>query len=133
MYENINILIVDDTTFMRQNLIKHLVEHGFDESLIQEAENGKDAIEALAKDSSYDLIISDLNMPIMNGLEFLKKIRESSKERISNFKFILLTTDSEKDKIIEAVKLKVNSYVLKNSLTEKIIPEITRILELKGN
>jgi len=131
MLDQINLLIVDDTTFMRKKIVSFLVDNGFDEASIQEAENGSDALALLAQDNSYDLIISDLNMPRTNGLEFLRKIRGSTNERIKNFKFILLTTDSEKEKIIEAVKLKANGYVLKSLLESKLLPEIQRVLEIQ--
>ena len=131
MLDQINLLVVDDTTFMRKKIVRFLIDNGFNEASIQEAENGSDALALLAQGADYDLIISDLNMPRTNGLEFLRKIRGSSNERIKNFKFILLTTDSEKEKIIEAVKLKANGYVLKSLLETKLLPEIKRVLEIQ--
>jgi HAMP domain-containing protein len=71
-----------------------------------------------------------LNMPKMDGLQLLKKMRGSEKENIKNFKFLMLTTESEKDKIIEAIKYKVNGYIIKQNMEAKLIEEIERILSL---
>ncbi len=116
-YKNKRILIVDDTAFMRNNLIKILDELGFGLGFIDQAVNGKEALEFLSKSNTgqkhpYDLIFCDWNMPIMTGIELLKTVRKSD-NYFKTIPFILITTDSEKDKVLEAVQLKVSNYIIK--------------------
>mgnify|MGYP003669197250 CR=1 FL=1 len=116
-YKNKKVLVVDDTAFMRNNLINILDELGFGIGFIDQAVNGKEALEFLAKSNSekaqpYDLIFCDWNMPIMTGIELLKAVRRSE-QYFKTIPFILVTTDSEKDKVLEAVQYKVSNYIIK--------------------
>lgn len=122
------ILLVDDTAFMRKNIIKYLHNHGLNDHNFKEAEHGIQALDILKEDSDFDIIICDLNMPMMDGIHLLRKIRSSEKPNIKNFKFLMLTTESEKEKIVEAIKLKVNGYVLKSAMEDKLYPELKRLL-----
>ncbi|MBH47167.1 MAG: response regulator [Halobacteriovorax sp.] len=117
LYYKTKVLIVDDTSFMRNNLAKILVELGFTAGLIHQAENGKDGLFTLEESEkegikNFDLIFCDWNMPKMNGIELLKAVR-ASKSYFKNLPFILVTTDSEKEKVIEAVQYKVSGYIIK--------------------
>lgn len=122
------ILLVDDTAFMRKNIIKYLHNHGLNDHNFKEAEHGIQALDILKEDSDFDIIICDLNMPMMDGIQLLRKIRSSEKPNIKNFKFLMLTTESEKEKIVEAIKLKVNGYVLKSAMEDKLYQELKRLL-----
>lgn len=127
MLEQKNILVVDDVDFSRKRVVKILCELGASIVNIEEASNGQLALDILNKGrSKIDLILSDLNMPIMTGLELLKAIRTSDKE-YKDIKFLLITTDSEKEKVIEALKHKVNSYVMKSQVEEKLPKELVRL------
>ena len=113
------ILIVDDQAFLRNSLIKELVKLGFIEGKILEAENGQEALKLLKTTEDggelqglVDLILSDWNMPRMNGLELLKNVR-NSQNSFKNIPFALVTTVSEKDKIIEALSLNLAGYIIK--------------------
>lgn len=112
-YQNIKILVVDDTAFMRAGLIKILIEMGFSKQHIHQCEDGTLATDYLRKtDIQFNIILSDWNMPNMNGIEFLKLVR-SSPGPTASIPFVLITTVSEKDKVIEAIKYKVTGYILK--------------------
>jgi DNA-binding NarL/FixJ family response regulator len=121
-------LVVDDTKFMRVKTIKILTEKGASIANIVEAENGREAMQVLKRHLDVDFILCDLNMPVRTGLEFLEDVRSSKDEKIAKKKFILVTTDSEKDKVITALKLKVNGYVLKVEIEEKLVDELIRTL-----
>ncbi len=112
-YQNIKVLIVDDTAFMRAGLIKILIEMGFSKDNLVQSEDGLLAINQLQNSKAkFDVILSDWNMPNLNGLELLKHVR-SGPESIAKLPFILITTVSEKDKVVEAIAHKVTGYLLK--------------------
>ncbi|MEO0511315.1 MAG: response regulator [Planctomycetota bacterium] len=100
------ILLVDDSKTMRNIQKSVLSELGYTD--IEEACDGQDA---LSKVGAFgpDLILVDWNMPNMDGLTFVKKYRESNKLT----PMIMVTTESEKIRVIEAIKAGVNNYVVK--------------------
>ena len=107
-YESKKVLVVDDSTVMRQIIKKNLKELGFAEPL--EAENGAAGLKK-AGEEEVDLIVSCWNMPIMTGLEFLKAVRADDKLKGTNF--IMVTSEADKEKIMEAVQAGVNQYIVK--------------------
>ncbi len=124
VHKNKKFLIVDDTAFMRNALCKILTELGFPLGYIEQAENGKIGLEILNKTYAekrqpFDLVFCDWNMPTMTGIEFLKAVRKSP-ALFKDIPFILVTTDSEKEKVIEAVKYKVTDYIIKPVTKESI-------------
>lgn len=124
-FSTLKILVVDDTAFTRASLIKMLIGHGVEKFNITEAENGNLAYAAL-KARPYDLVISDLNMPMLSGLELLKKVR-TSKESFKSIPFMLSTTDSEKKVIIEAISFQVSDYMLKPVSESILLEKLTTI------
>ena len=110
-----HILIVDDQSTMR-NLIKGMLgKMGFRD--LEEAEDGDVALNKL-KEQPFDLVISDLHMPRMSGLEFLKSARNT--ESLKNTPFLMVTTESSKSAVLEAIKLKVNGYIVKPFMPETL-------------
>lgn len=107
------ILIVDDMASIRDLVKGHLKTLGYKNVI--EAENGEDAltkvVQADAAGSPVQLIVSDWNMPQMNGIEFLKQIR--GHQSFSKMPFLLLTSESERDQVTEAVLAGVSQYVVK--------------------
>ena len=107
-YEGKKVLVVDDSAVMRQIIKKNLKELGFGE--LSEAENGAAGLKK-AGEEPVDLIVSDWNMPNMTGLEFLKAVRADTS--LKGIAFIMVTSESDKEKIMEAVKAGVNQYIVK--------------------
>ena len=107
-YEGKKVLVVDDSAVMRQIIKKNLKELGFSE--LMEAENGAAGLKK-AGEEPVDLIVSDWNMPNMTGLEFLKAVRADAS--LKGIAFIMVTSESDKEKIMEAVKAGVNQYIVK--------------------
>ena len=107
-YESKKVLVVDDSAVMRQIIKKNLKELGFTEPL--EAEDGAAGLKK-AGEEGVDLIVSDWNMPNMTGLEFLKAVRADDKLKGTNF--IMVTSEADKEKIMEAVQAGVNQYIVK--------------------
>ena len=107
-YEGKKVLVVDDSAVMRQIIKKNLKELGFGE--LSEAENGAAGLKK-AGEEPVDLIVSDWNMPNMTGLEFLKAVRADAD--LKGIAFIMVTSEADKEKIMEAVKAGVNQYIVK--------------------
>lgn len=120
--ESTRILIVDDMASMRELLKAHLRRLGY-KSII-EAADGQQGYQLLvsAKTAGHPvhLIISDWNMPKMKGVEFLKAVRQVASWR--ELPFILLTTESEKERVMEAVMSGVSQYIVK-PVSEKVLQE----------
>lgn len=123
----LKIMIVDDEFYFREALKISLPwsELGFD--ICGEAKNGKDALEKL-EELDPDIVIVDINMPIMDGLEFAQNVRDLG----NNCKMIILTGHSEFNYARQAVQLGVNNYILKpvneDELKDSLL-EIKKILE----
>ena len=118
----IRILIVDDMGSLRDLLKAYLRRLGYRN--ISEAVDGRDAYQAMlaskASGSPFELVISDWNMPNLNGLELLRLVRAVPEWKA--LPFILLTTESEKDKVMEAVQNQVSNYMVK-PIEEKVLEE----------
>jgi two-component system chemotaxis response regulator CheY len=110
-----NVMIVDELLNMRK-IIKGLLRNlGFVN--IDEAHDGSVALSML-KEKSFGLVISEWDIPTMNGLELLKAIR--SDDDLNGLRFILITAEAKQEKIIEALKSGANNYILK-PFTEEIL------------
>ena len=107
-YEGKKVLVVDDSAVMRQIIKKNLKELGFTE--LSEAEDGAAGLKK-AGEEPVDLIVSDWNMPNMTGLEFLKAVRADA--GLKGTAFIMVTSEADKEKIMEAVQAGGNQYIVK--------------------
>ena len=118
-YDGKKVLVVDDSNVMRQIIKKTLKELGFGD--ITDAEDGAAGFKKLGE-GSFDLVVSDWNMPKMTGIEFLKAVREDAGLKGTNF--LMVTSEADKEKIMEAVEAGVSQYIVKpfnaNQLEEKI-------------
>ena len=123
------ILIIDDTKSLRELLRAHLRRMGFWN--IHEAENGQDALDKLWQGQNandpFHLVISDWNMPEMTGIDLLKRVRMAPDWK--GLPFLLLTTDSEKAKIVEAVQAQVSNYMVKPIDADTLKEKLSRIWE----
>ncbi len=94
MDPNMKILVVDDFSTMRKVIRNMLHRIGCDK--ISEAENGEEAFR-MTRGDDFGLIVSDWNMPVMSGLEFLRAIR--SEEKTQNTPFLMVTAEANKENI----------------------------------
>ena len=124
-YQDLHVLVVDDFSTMRRIIKNILHDLGFEK--IVEAEDGSAALNIL-NSQKIDLVISDWNMPRMTGLELLQSVR--SDDKLKDLPFLMVTAESEKKSIVEAVKAKVSQYIVKPFTAatlaeklEKIIPQ----------
>ena len=117
-----NILIVDDSASMRQ-MIKFTLE--VENHKITEARDGKEGLKH-ASEHKYDLVITDVNMPEMNGIELTAQIRE-----LANYKSIpvlLLTTESAGDKKKEGKNAGATGWLIKPFDPTKLVQVVTKVL-----
>lgn len=116
------IIIVDDSDFIRRIVKMTLEKEGFE---IMEESNGADGLITIKKNAPLDLIISDINMPEINGLDMVKQIKQD--EALKSIPVILLTNESEEQFMDKKNEMKVEKWLAKpfqpNELT-KIINEI---------
>jgi len=122
--EKTKILVVDDMTTMRKIVKNALKKAGLLD--VTEANDGDVAWpkieQAATEQKPFDLIISDWNMPIMNGLDLLKKVR--AYEAMKTVPFVMLTAETEKAQIIEAAKAGVTTYVMKPFKADELIEKL---------
>ncbi|WP_067837860.1 response regulator [Amphibacillus sediminis] len=119
----ISILLAEDQALVRQGL-KMMIETDPELSVKGEAANGKEAIE-LCEKQPFDLIILDIRMPEMTGLEAMRII----KERWPKYKILILTTFNDEDYALEALKNGANGYMLKDADAEELIRSIRSCLK----
>jgi CheY-like chemotaxis protein len=121
LMKNKTFLIIDDYEVMIQIIITNLVTLGANRDNILKASNGVEALKAL-KQHDFDLVISDWNMPVMNGLELLKAIREDA--TLCRTSVMMITGEAESKILRKVVEVGIDSLLLKPfslaSFSEKI-------------
>lgn len=118
------LLLVDDSRTMRniqKNVLRALGEHE-----ITEAGDGMEALTAIASAKGpFDLMLFDWNMPNMDGLTLAKRVRDKDKTT----PIIMVTTEAEKERIIEAIKAGVNNYVIKPFTPDALLDRVKTTME----
>jgi two-component system chemotaxis response regulator CheY len=113
----LDVLIVDDSAAIRKILQRVLRQTDLPLGEIKEAGDGTEAVEIL-KDRTFGLILSDINMPQMDGLQLLARIKEM--EHLKNVPVIMITTEGGQGKVLEAVQLGAMGYVRKPFTADQI-------------
>jgi two-component system chemotaxis response regulator CheY len=124
---SMKILVVDDFSTMRR-IIKNISKQiGFEN--VEEAEEGSQAFEKL-KQGGYGFIITDWNMPVMDGMALMKKVR--SDPDLKDLPILMVTAESEKEKVVEAIQAGVNNYIVKPFTAEVLKEKMDKIFEKLG-
>lgn len=105
---NLRFLVVDDMSTMRRIVKTILKDMGYEN--VMEAEDGQDALSKL-RSGKFDFVISDWNMPNMDGLEMLKNIRAD--ESMASLPVLLITAEAKRENIIQAAQAGANGYIVK--------------------
>jgi two-component system, chemotaxis family, chemotaxis protein CheY len=121
---SMKILIVDDSITIRRIISTALKSVGYSDTV--EASNGKEALAKLAN-GGIDFIITDWNMPEMNGLDFIKEVRANPES--SAMPILMITTRGTEHDVIEALQAKVNSYIVKPFTPQELKEKIEGILK----
>ena len=124
MDKNMRILVVDDFSTMRRIVRGILRQLGFEN--IVEAENGTEAFKAV-QDGGIDFVVSDWNMPVMNGLDLLKNIR--AEESIKNTPLLMVTAEALKENVVMAISAGANNYVVKPFTPDVLEEKMTAIFK----
>ncbi len=118
------IMVIDDSNAIRQSLVFTLKNAGYD---TVEATDGAAALD-LMKQHSVGLFISDVNMPEMDGITLLKKIREDSSHR--HTPVIMLTTESSRDMIEKARQEGAKAWMIKPFMPEELVDAVKKLFVL---
>jgi two-component system chemotaxis response regulator CheY len=125
--DGIRALIVDDSSVMRKIVERSLRQAGIHISQIVEAGNGAEALGAL-RDSKVDLILCDINMPIMDGLEFVKQL--ATEENAKGVPVVMITTEGSEAHVVEALSAGARGYIRKpftpDQVKEHVLPVLAR-------
>lgn len=105
----ISVMIVDDHKMVREGL-KRILEFDGEIQVIEEADNGQDCLKKL-KTVKPDIILLDINMPVMNGIETLQALKKKRKK----YKVLMLTVHNEIEYLLKAVDIGIDGYLLKDS------------------
>ena len=117
------ILAVDDSPTMRRIIVNTLKRAGYTDVI--EASDGRDALEKLKTDH-INLVITDWNMPQMDGLTLVKALRSS--DEFKQLPILMITTRSVRDDIVKALKAGVNNYIVKPFSPETLRAKIQEVL-----
>ncbi len=114
---SLKVLVADDSSTMRKIILRSLAAVGIPEAV--EAADGAEGF-ALFQQQPFDLVLTDWNMPVKNGLDFIKDIRSTG----STVPIIMVTTEAEKGRVLEAIQAGVSDYLVKpftaDTLREKL-------------
>lgn len=114
----LKLLVVDDSSTMRRIIKNTLSRLGFNDVL--EAEHGVEAWQIMDKTPDINVLITDWNMPEMNGLELVRKVR--AEKKYDSMPIIMVTTEGGKTEVITALKAGVNNYIVK-PFTPQVLKE----------
>lgn len=125
--KNMSILVVDDFPTMRRIVRTLLKELGF--SNVEEAEDGQEALAKL-RSGRFELVISDWNMPVLDGLEMLRQIRVD--DSLKHLPVLMVTAEAKKENIIAAAQAGASGYVVKPFTATTLEEKLNKIFEKLG-
>ncbi len=122
------LLVVDDSSTMRRIIKNTLQRLGHKDIL--EGGDGVEGWNVLNSNSDIDMLITDWNMPEMNGLELVKKVRADS--RFTDLPIIMVTTEGGKAEVITALKAGVNNYIVKPFTPQVLKEKLGAVMGIEG-
>jgi two-component system, chemotaxis family, chemotaxis protein CheY len=123
--KNLRALIVDDSSIMRKIVERSLRQAGMEFEQIREASNGAEALAILDR-SAMDLVVCDINMPIMDGVEFLRRLKEVPTAK--NVPVVMITTEAGEAKAIQALSAGARGYIRKPFTAEQVKEQVIPLL-----
>jgi two-component system, chemotaxis family, chemotaxis protein CheY len=126
---SIKALIVDDSSVMRKIVERSLRQAGIDLSEVFQAGNGAEALGVL-KDTKVDLILCDINMPVMDGLEFIKQL--PGVENAKGVPVVMITTEGSESHVVQALSCGARGYIRKPFTPEQVKEHVVPVLAGKS-
>ncbi|WP_250459678.1 chemotaxis response regulator CheY [Microbulbifer litoralis] len=127
MDKGMKILVVDDFPTMRRIVRSLLKELGFNN--VDEAEDGQEGLQKLAS-GDFEFVVSDWNMPNLNGLDMLKQIRAD--DALKSLPVLMVTAEAKKDNIVAAAQAGANGYIVKPFTAATLEEKLNKIFEKLG-
>ncbi|WP_166371908.1 chemotaxis response regulator CheY [Psychromonas sp. SA13A] len=127
MKKDMKILIVDDFSTMRRIIKNLLRDLGFTNTY--EADDGHTALPML-KSGNFDFVVTDWNMPIMQGIDLLKEIRKDP--QLKHLPVLMVTAEAKREQIIEAAQAGVNGYIVKPFTAGTLKEKLDKVFERLG-
>jgi two-component system chemotaxis response regulator CheY len=121
-----NVLIVDDSSVMRKIIERCLRQAGMNLAKVHEANDGYEGLSVL-QENAVDLILCDINMPTMDGLEFLQALATSEEAR--RIPVVMITTEGSEDRVYEALSNGARGYIRKPFTAEQLKEQVAPLLE----
>lgn len=119
-------LIVDDSSVMRKIVERSLRQAGVDLESVVEASNGAEALGAL-RNGPVDLVLCDINMPVMDGLEFVRQSR--SVESAKGVPIVMITTEGSESHVVEALSNGARGYIRKPFTPDQVKEHVLPVLK----
>ncbi|HET7442797.1 MAG TPA: response regulator [Terriglobales bacterium] len=126
--KKVRALIVDDSSVMRKIVERSLRQAGIDLVQVVEAGNGAEALAAL-QGSPVDLILCDINMPVMDGLEFVRQLR--GMDSAKGIPVVMITTEGSESHVVEALSAGARGYIRKPFTPDQVKEHVIPVLEAK--
>jgi two-component system, chemotaxis family, chemotaxis protein CheY len=126
--ENIRTLIVDDSSVMRKIVERSLRQAGLSIAEVLEAGNGAEALAAV-QNNKVDLILCDINMPVMDGLELVKRL--SAVDSTKGIPVVMITTEGSESHVVEALSSGARGYIRKPFTPDQVKEHVLPVLEAK--
>ncbi len=125
--EKIRALIVDDSSVMRKIVERSLRQAGVDLEKVSEASNGAEAL-AVLQDNAVDIILCDINMPVMDGLQFVRQV--ATVESAKGVPIVMITTEGSESHVVDALSAGARGYIRKpftpDQVKEHVLPLLGR-------
>jgi len=123
--KKLRVLIVDDSSVMRKIVERSLRQAGIEIGEVAEASNGAEALAEVQK-APFDLILSDINMPAMDGLEFLRNL--ANIESAKSVPVVMITTEGSEARVVEALSVGAKGYIRKPFTPEQVKERISPLV-----
>jgi two-component system chemotaxis response regulator CheY len=124
--KNVRALIIDDSSVMRKIVERSLRQAGLELSEVKEAGNGAEALSVLAN-SSVELILCDINMPVMDGLEFVQKLK--GVENAKGVPVVMITTEGGESHVVQALSAGARGYIRKPFTPDQVKEHVLPLVE----
>lgn len=124
--KQVRALIVDDSSVMRKIIERSLRQAGIELAQVLEAGNGREAM-SLLSGNQVDLILSDINMPVMDGLEFVRELQTAGSA--PGVPIIMITTEGSEGSVVQALTYGVKGYIRKPFTPDQVKAHVVPVLE----